>query len=114
MDNELKTFLRDFQYFHKEWTDFYRNFNEMRRELTELRKEMGVKEGRVMAQQINEMEHKQIHHDEVLGRIERDTVSVRKFLEYNELNVKEIMKALALIYRNVDELEDGLLPEKLT
>ena len=110
MDRELVQFIRENKSFLREWDSFYREFQTVKRELTEMRREVGVREGRIMADQMDDLEQDNKHNIEQLSHIRRDVTAIRKILGYNEINMKELKKALALIYRNVDELEEGLLP----
>ncbi len=114
MDRELEQFLREYKYWKREWDDFYRKYNVTRKELTEMRRELGVREGRILADQMDELEQRGKRDEDQINHIRRDVIAMRKLLEYNEMTMKEVMKALSLIYRNVDELEEGILPNPST
>ncbi len=72
-------------------------------------REVGAQEGRSLYQQINELEKKSIELDNHITQLLRDVQSIRKLVEYGDVRLKEIMKALALIYRNTDDLESNLI-----
>lgn len=114
MADDLTKLAQDFSYFKKEWDQTKRDIEEMKKTLTDVAAEVGVKQGYQLFEQVNELMDKLKYKLEVLDTTSRDTTASRKLLEYNETNVKEIMRALSLIYRSVDELEKKLLNEQET
>jgi len=109
MEDKLDELKNDFYNFQREWKLFQNEFKNIKSELVEMRREMGVREGKILSDQMDNIEKRIERNDDLLTKVSRDTTSVRKLTEYNELNVKEIMKALSLIYRNVDELEQEVM-----
>lgn len=94
--------------------DLNRTLQELRRENEELRRELGVKVGQEMFRQIDDMTRLTTEQDKKIDHIVREVQHIRSLADYNDVNVREIMRALSLIYRNVDELEQGLVNERQT
>lgn len=109
MADDLTKLAQDFSYFKKEWDQTKRDIEEMKKTLADVATEVGVKQGYQLFEQMNDLVDKLQYKLETLDHTARDTIASRKLLEYNESNVKEIMRALSLIYRSVDELETKLL-----
>jgi uncharacterized protein YoxC len=114
MADDLTKLAQDFSYFKKEWDQTKRDIEEMKKTLIDIATEVGVKQGYQLSEQMNDLADKLQYKLETLDHTARDTTASRKLLEYNETNVKEIMRALSLIYRSVDELEKKLLNEQET
>lgn len=99
-DRRASEILNELRELRKEFKQF----------VAELTQEMGLRRGRYMFQQVDEMERRDLTREEKINRILRDVESTKRLAEFNDVNLKEVMKALALIYRNVDELEESILP----
>jgi len=91
-----------------------RTVDEIKKTMDEVKREVGSREGRILSDQINEIERQSKIKDEDQAKILRETIAIKRLVEFNDINVGEIMKALSLIYRSVDELEEGVLPERQT
>jgi hypothetical protein len=88
--------------------------SELKSFMDETRRELGIRRGQELAIQIDRLEQHTKTNDDKLNQILRTVEHTMKLVEYNDVNVKEVMKALSYIYRDVDELEETLLPEKKT
>jgi hypothetical protein len=86
----------------------------IRSEIQDLKRELGVREGKYLAAQIDNIEIMSQRKEALVNQIARDSTATRKLVEYNENHIKEIMRALALIYRSVDELEAEIVPNNKT
>lgn len=82
---------------------------EMKRIIDEMHREMGTKNGREIYRQVDELYNEAKANEEKLNHVVRDVTAIRKTVEYGDTNIKEIQQALALIYRNTDELEEHMM-----
>ena len=87
------------------------SLREMKKEVSEIHREVGTREGYELSRQVDDMYHTLKEQDSKLNIIQRDVTAIRKQIEFGDVDLKEIKKALALIYRNTDELEENLLQE---
>jgi len=74
-------------------------------------REIGARQGQDLYRQIDELQHSGVENSKRILNIERDVKAVRSLVEFGDNNIKEIKQALALIYRNTDELEEKLFHE---
>lgn len=79
--------------------------------LEEMKREIGSKQGRELYRQIDELHNNLNAKDQQMNQVLRDVTAIRKTVEYGDVNIKQIQQALALIYRNTDELEEHLIGE---
>lgn len=114
MAYDTETLIKEWNDFKREWDDFSRYVVDLKREMQELRRELRIGQGRVLSEQIDNIEQGMRRNDDLITQISRDSTSIRKEVEFNKNNMSEVMKALALIYRNVDELEEATLGEEAT
>lgn len=115
MDSKkLEDFIRDFNEFKRQWGDIYRELSQLRRNFDDLRRELGVQEGQLLKDQVERIEESSRKNEQRLSEVLVSVENTRKLVEYGDKSMKEIMKALALIYRNTDELEGGLLDNRET
>lgn len=112
MAHDIDTLVKEWNDFKRQWDDYVRYVIDLKRELQEMRRELGVGQGRMLADQMDNMEQGMRRNDDLITQISRDSTAIRKEVEFNKNNMAEVMKALALIYRNVDELEEATLPEE--
>ncbi len=75
-------------------------------------RELGVREGRTLDETILRMEKLQAEIKMLVTEVKLDSANIRSNQEYGSNDIKEIKKALAAIYRNTLDLENGLLPRK--
>jgi chromosome segregation ATPase len=95
----------------QKFATFESEMREMSRKIEELHREMGTRQGQDMFRQIDELHNAFRENQRNLNQIERDVAAIRSLVEYGDSNLKEIKQAIALIYRNTDELEEKLFPE---
>jgi chromosome segregation ATPase len=114
MDEKVNKILNEVNKISERQTKFETEINNLERKLDEIYRELGTKEGREMYRQMDEIHAHIDNFEQVLNEISRTTVAVRKLIEYGDSDIKEIKQALALIYRNTDELEDHFLGEDRT
>lgn len=114
MEHKVEQLIKEFTEFKREWQQLSHEMRKISEEFADLKKEIGTNQGQILAEQVSRIEERIEKKDEVIFEIERNVTSIRKTAEYNESNLKEIMKALSLIYRNVDELEKYMIPEHET
>ena len=114
MEDKIEEMYRDIDRLMKEWDNFRREQKEFRRDFEELKREIGLRDGQRLSDQVENMERTVVKREDLLTQMSRDVTSIRKGMDYNEINMKEVMKALSFIYRNVDELEDNLVPNRST
>ena len=74
-------------------------------------RELGTREGIEMHRQVDEIYENDKERRRKINEIERAVIALQKLLERNAEDIKEIKQALALIYRNTDELEDHFMGE---
>lgn len=109
MDAKVNEIDREVGALSKEFARFISSFDRLEQKLDEIHRESGASQGRVMSQQIDDLEQKINKMDEHMTQTTRDTHATRKLVEYGDTRLKEIMRALTLIYRNTDELEGNLI-----
>lgn len=102
LDRQLDDLKSDF-------SKFVSRFERLEQKIEELHREAGARQGRDLYQQIDNIEKKVDTFAESFAKVERETHAIRKLQEYGDIRLKEIMKALSLIYKNTDELEETLL-----
>ncbi|HEX9804456.1 MAG TPA: hypothetical protein VGA67_02145 [Candidatus Dojkabacteria bacterium] len=90
---------------------FESKMNEIERKMDDLYRELGTKQGYEMYRQVDEIQQEQKRFIQKINQIERDVTAIRKTTEFGDVDIKEIKQALALIYRNTDELETHLIGE---
>lgn len=73
--------------------------------------ELGIRKGEDLHKQLDELFENRKKNDDKINQIERDVQAIRAFIQYSNDDLKEIKQALALIYRNTDELEPKLLKD---
>jgi len=112
MDAKVNEIDREVDALSKEFGRFISRFDRLEKRIDEMHREIGTREGRDMFQQIDAIEERVEELDRHVTEIMRDSQSTRKLLEYGDVRLKEIMKALAIIYRNTDDLEENLLEAK--
>ncbi len=109
MEDKVKEIDREIDDLTREFTRFTSRFAALESKVGEIHRELGVREGRDLSTQVNELESKVNTMYERMAEVVHDTKSTRKLVEYGDIRLKEIMQALSLIYRNTDELEGNLL-----
>ena len=114
MDERVAQILRDITELRRQFQDVYPNFRELKTYMDDTRRELGVKRGAQLSDQMDGMVDKVKRLEDKVNQILIDVQNTKKLVEYNDVNVKEIMKGLAYIFRNVDELEENLVENRKT
>ena len=114
MESNIEHIKKELDDLKREWDEFFRSYKVMEREFTELKRELGVSKGREMGEQIDNIENKLDQKADNIIEMMRDMDEFRRLLENNDRNVQEIMKALSVIYKHVDELEGELIEDNET
>lgn len=81
----------------------------LERQMDGIYREIGAGKGRELETQISNMENKFAQFEPMIVETARDARAARKLVEYGDVRLKEIMQALAIIYKNTDDLEANLL-----
>ncbi len=79
--------------------------------VSQISREIGAASGKVLSNQVDNLESSLRDIKSELDQIRVDTNSIRKIQEYGSKDMQEVKKALAAIYRNTDELEGLTLSE---
>ena len=108
-DTTNREIERDIENLTTEFNRFLSRFDRLEEAVNKLYRETGTDEGRTLFQQIDEMERKIMEFDKNIAGVQREVTAARKLLEYGDVRLKEIMRALSLIYKNTDELEESLI-----
>lgn len=108
-DTTNREIEKDVENLSTEFRRFISRFDRLEETVNRLYRETGTDEGRTLFQQIDEMERKIMEFDKNMAEMQRDVTAARKLLEYGDVRLKEIMRALSLIYKNTDELEGSLI-----
>ncbi|MFQ5493194.1 MAG: hypothetical protein ACE5DX_03485 [Candidatus Dojkabacteria bacterium] len=111
MEAKIDRLTKEFDEFKREWDRVFKDFRELSRNIEELNRELGVQRGRLMFDQIDRMEQRQEQIELKFNKVLHTVEHTKRLMEFNGVNMKEVMKALSLIYRNTDEIEDDLLDD---
>ncbi|MBW7953752.1 hypothetical protein H3C67_03110 [Candidatus Dojkabacteria bacterium] len=114
MDPKLQQLINDFNNLKRQWDTVFPELRELKRTVEDLKRELGISQGKLLHEQVTDVLNQSVKREELINRILREVEHTKKLVEYNDVNVKEIMKALALIYKNVDEIEDVMVPNRQT
>jgi len=114
MEAKIDDIQRDIDEIKSQLREVMPQLRDLKAFIVDMKRELGVRRGEEMYQQMDKLIQREDQREDKINQILRDTEHTKKLVEYNEVNVKEIMKALAYIYRNVDELESNLVPDKKT
>lgn len=109
MDQKVNEIDSEVDNLTREFSRFISRFERLEQSINEIYRETGTREGRTLFEQIDDMQNRIMQLDQKLTEVQRDAIAARKLMEYGDVRLKEIMKALAIIYRNTDELEGNLL-----
>lgn len=108
-DSQIREIDRDLDSLTSEFRRFVSNFDRLGQKVDEMHREIGTREGKDMHKQVDEFEQKIDKLEDKITEIQRETHATRKLVEYGDVKLKEIMRALSLIYQNTDELESNLI-----
>lgn len=114
MDPKLQQLINDFNNLKRQWDTVFPELRELKRTVEDLKRELGISQGKLLHEQVSDVLNQSVKREELINRILREVEHTKKLVEYNDVNVKEIMKALALIYKSVDEIEDVMVPNRQT
>lgn len=81
--------------------------------LQQIHREIGAREGRPLSQQVDEIYADVDVVRSEITKVLLDTTNMRKTQEFGSRDISEIKKALAAIYRQVDEIEKFIVPTGL-
>lgn len=109
MDQKVNEIDREVDDLTREFGRFLSKFDRLEKVIDELYREVGAKQGQEMSHQVDEIQQRLLILEDKINHIQRDAIATRKMTEYGDVRLKEIMKALSIIYRNTDELEGNLL-----
>ncbi len=114
MDDKSAEILRELSDLKRQFQDVYPAFRDLKPYMDDTRRELGVRNGAQLFTQIDDLMQRFGRLEEKVNQILIDVQNTKKLVEYNDINVKEIMKGLAYIFRNVDELEANLVDNRKT
>jgi hypothetical protein len=114
MDEKLAQILRELSDMKRQFQDVYPSFRDLKPYMADTRRELGVKQGEQLSDEVDNMLQRVTRLEVKINEILLDVQNTKKLVEYNDVNVKEIMKGLAYIFRNVDELEANLVENRKT
>lgn len=84
----------------------------IQKELAEIKSEIGSNSGDELHRQIDKLlATKGLENGKING-IERDVSSIRTTVDVLKENMNQVMQAIAVIYRNTDELEANIIGEE--
>ncbi len=109
MENSIKDIERKVDSLKKELYELSSKFDQIVNRIDEIYREIGTRTGGELHRQVTNIEQRLDGFDQLITDIARDARATRKLSEYGDSKLKEIMKALSLIYRNTDELEENLI-----
>jgi hypothetical protein len=107
MDDKLDKLTRSLD-------DLKRTITAMQTKLDQIAKDVGTQDSRNLSDIIYKMDGYMSRDVTDVQTMLRETQDTRRMVTSIELMAKEMMKGMSIIYNSVDELEEGLLPERLT
>jgi hypothetical protein len=114
MEDKIDKLTRAVEEIKKQLQSMQSKFNEQDITLDKIMKDVGGSDSKNLSEVIFKMDSYMSRDYTDVQTITREVIETRRMATNIEIMMKEVMKGMAVIYSNVDELEDNLLPERKT
>jgi hypothetical protein len=114
MEDKIDKLTRTIEEIKKQLQTMQARFNEQDITLGKIMKDVGGTDSKNLSEVVYKMDSYMSRDYTDVQTITREVIETRRMATNIELMMKEVMKGMAILYSNVDELEENLLPERKT
>jgi predicted ATP-binding protein involved in virulence len=112
--SDLSSIQKTLNDIKRQQDDINRKIDSQQRDIERIGKDIGHQDNKNLADTVYRIDNNLSRDLEGLRTMIREVQDIRRTTTNLEVTLKEVMRGMSIIYNSVDELEDNLLPERLT